>query len=185
MQAPQGCEDDQDRLLLRMKEGDPEAFRRLYEQTARTVYAYALSIVRNVQDAEEVMQDAYLAAWRRVGSYSPGGKPMAWLFTITRNLCYGRLRRQRSHPCDSLEALREQDVPWEPADEDPDVERFSERQAILDAMGSLEEEERRIVLLHVLASLKHREIAALLGLPLSTVLSRYSRAIRKLRRELS
>lgn len=53
---------DYDRLLLLMKEGDREAFRCLYEETAKSVYGYALSILKNPQDAEEAMQDAYLSA---------------------------------------------------------------------------------------------------------------------------
>ena len=89
---------EEDRLLLLMKTGDQEAFRRLYELTAKGIYSYALSILKHPQDAEEVMQDTYLAAWNQAGQYRTEGKPMAWLLTIARNLCYMRLRTQREHP---------------------------------------------------------------------------------------
>ena len=96
---------EEDRLLLLMKTGDMDGFRRLYELTAKGIYSYALSILGNPQDAEEVMQDTYLTAWKQAGRYESEGKPMAWLLTIARNNCYMRLRRQRDHPIISYDEL--------------------------------------------------------------------------------
>ncbi len=175
---------DWDLLLSRMKEGDKDAFRRLYMETARSVYGYALSVIRNPQDAEEIMQDVYVAAWTQCAGYEPAGKPLAWLFTITRNLCYGCLRRQTAAPL-SLDSLMEEETAWEPADPRDSLEAASEQQALLRAMDVLTEEERRLVLLHAVGSMKHREIAENLRLPLATVLSKYSRALKKLRKELT
>lgn len=174
----------QDRLLCMMKTGDKEAFRMFYEQTARAIYSYALSIIKNPQDAEEIMQDTYVAAWTQCDSYEPNGKPLAWLFTIARNLCYGRLRRQSAHPSASLEFLQEGDSSWEPSDLNPAIEQASDKQALLAALDTLSEEERRLILLHIVASLKHREIADMLHLPLSTVLSKYHRALKKMQKEM-
>lgn len=167
---------EEDRLLLLMKAGDQEAFRRLYELTARSIYSYALSILKHPQDAEEVMQDTYLTAWRRAGQYETEGKPMAWLLTIARNLCYMRLRRQKEHPQISYEELEEE----EPGQLCPDIELAPEKQVLLEALALLPEDERKIVLLHDAGDMKHREIAEYLDCPLSTVLSRYRRALKKL-----
>lgn len=169
---------EEDRLLLLMKDGDQDAFRKLYELTAKGVYSYALSILKHPQDAEEVMQDTYLTAWSQAKQYNTEGKPMAWLLTIARNLCYMRLRRQREHPQISYEEL-EEETPGELCDQ---IESAPEKQVLLEALAALSEEERKIVLLHDVGDMKHREIAQYLGCPLSTVLSKYRRALKKLQR---
>lgn len=169
---------EEDQLLLLMKEGDQEAFRRLYEMTAKGIYSYALSILKHPQDAEEVMQDTYLTAWNQADQYQTEGKPMAWLFTIARNLCYMRLRRQKDHPQISLEGM-EEEIPGELCAE---IELAPEKQLLLEALSLLSEEERRIVLLHDAGEMKHREIAEYLDCPLSTVLSKYRRALKKLQK---
>lgn len=173
-----GSRTDEDRLLLLMKTGDMEAFRRLYELTAKGIYSYALSILQQPQDAEEVMQDTYLTAWRQAARYETEGKPMAWLLTIARNLCYMRLRKQKDHPCVSYEELEQE----EPGELCSRIELAPEKQMLLDALAALGEDERKIVLLHDAGNMKHREIAQLLGIPLSTVLSKYRRALKRLQR---
>ncbi len=183
-QHPAEPQPDCEQLLLRMQQGDMEAFRGLYETAARTIYAYALSILQNPQDAEEAMQDTFITAWTQCGAYEPAGKPLAWLFTIARNRCYAYLRRQSAHPAVSLEALLDQDAAWEPADGDSFSDRSADRAALLAALSHLSDQERRLIYLHIVASMKHREIASALRLPLPTVLSRYHRALKKLRREL-
>lgn len=167
--------------MLLMKAGDQEAFRKLYEQTARGIYSYALSILKHPQDAEEVMQDTYLTAWNQVGQYRTEGKPMAWLMTIARNLCYMRLRRQKDHPQISYDELEEET----PGELCAQIELAPEKQALLDALAAITEEERKIVLMHDAGEMKHREIAWCLDYPLSTVLSKYHRALKKLQRLLN
>ncbi len=101
------------------------------------------------------------------------GKPMAWILTIARNLCLQKLRQ----------AKRSAAVPFEdwetflgaaPGDE-------ADRLILDQFIRELDETERQLVVLHAVAGLKHREIAALLNLPLATALSRYHRALKKLR----
>lgn len=169
-----------DRLLLLMKQGEQEAFRLLYEKTARKVYGYALAIMKNVYDAEEIMQETYLSVWKNADGYQTDGKPMAWIFTIARNLCYGKLRRRQMAAEVSLEELQEQENGWEPGEVCEAIEAAPERQILLEALKLLKEEERSLILLHDAGGMKHREIAEVFGLPLSTVLSKYRRAIIKL-----
>lgn len=175
------CEEkrsEEDQLLLLMKAGDMEAFHKLYELTAKGIYSYALSILQHPQDAEEVMQDTYLTAWRQISQYETEGKPMAWLLTIAKNLCYMRLRKKKDHPHISYEEL-EQDEPGELCTQ---IELAPEKQMLLEALNALKEEERKIILLHDAGNMKHREIAEYLGVPLSTVLSKYHRAMKRLQR---
>ena len=82
-------------FLRRVALGDREAFHQLYLETGRSVYSFILSILKNPQDAEEVLQETYLKIWTSAGSYKPQGKPLAWMFTIARNLCYMKFRDQK------------------------------------------------------------------------------------------
>lgn len=175
---------DYDRLLLLMKTGDMEAFRILYEETAGKIYGYALSILKHGPDAEEVMQDTFLTVWKQAETYESDGKPLAWMFTIARNLCYMRLRRQTIVQGVSLEELQEQEHSWEPGQVCDAIEQAPEKQALYKALDTLREEERSLLLLHDAAGMKHAEIARVLNIPLSTVLSRYRRALKKLAEEL-
>lgn len=169
---------EDDRLLSYVSAGDENAFHQLYQNTARAVYGYILSFMKNPQDAEEVMQETYLKIWTAADSYEAQGKPLAWMFTIARNLCYMRFRQQKNQADVSIYELEEQE-PGEPCRQ---IEQAPEKMVLLAALGQLKEEERQIVLLHEAGGMKHREIAECLQIPLATVLSKHSRAIKKMSR---
>lgn len=169
-----------EKLLLLVAKGDAEAFHQLYQNTDKTMYSFILSITRNPQDAEEIMQETFLKIWISAGSYQSQGKPLAWMFTIARNLCYMKFRSQKHEADIGLLDLSEKEL----GEFCPQIEDAADRQVLLAAMQILKEEERQIVLLHTTAGLKHREIAADLQIPLPTVLSKYNRAMKKLQQYL-
>ncbi len=162
-----------DMYLARIAQNDSDAFAKFYEQTKASVYAYALSILKNTHDAEDVLHDCYINVHTAAATYKSSGKPMAWVMTITKNLCLQKLREHK----------KASDIPEE------DWERYiaaKEEMSIEDklvlklCMERLTDEEREIVLLHAVSGLKHREIARFEEMLLSTVLSKYNRAIKKL-----
>lgn len=165
-----------ERLLKKIGTGDEEAFRQLYQNTDRTIYSFILSIVKNPPDAEEIMQETYLKVWTSAGSYQSQGKPLAWIFTIARNLCYMKFRDQKHEADIGLDDLSG----METGEFCPQIENVADKLVLKAALDILKEEEREIVLLHASAGLKHREIAASLRMPLATVLSKYNRAMKKL-----
>lgn len=169
-----------EKLLLLVARGDREAFQRLYQNTDKTIYGFILSIVKNPQDAEELMQETYLKIWVSAGSYQSQGKPLAWMFTIARNLCYMKFRDQKREADMGLSELSEMEL----GEFCPQIEDAADRLVLHAALHILSEEERQIVLLHTAAGLKHREIAADLEMPLATVLSKYNRAMKKLQKHL-
>lgn len=161
-------------LLARIAKEDKEALGELYERTKAAVYGFAISLSHSPADAEDVLQDTYIAVYSAASGYVPRGKPMAWIMTIAKNLARMRLRAVRKQ----LD-LDEEDwgryltaVP----NVSPD-----ERMLLQVAMKVLSDEQQQIVMLHAVAGMKHREIARLLDIPTATVLSKYSRAIKKLR----
>ena len=160
--------------LLRVAGGDRDALAELYQRTRTAVYGLALSYLRNAHDAQDLTQDVYVQVWDCAAQYRPTGSPMGWLLAVCRSLCLMRMRREKRQA-----ALSEEEWDAIPAREgglDAD-----ERALLQGALASLTDEERRIVLLHAVTGMKHREIAALLELPLPTVLSKYHRALKKMR----
>lgn len=166
-----------EQCLLGIAKGNREDFETLYRLTDTGVYAFALSVVKNPQDAQDVMHDAYLKIYSAATFYRPNGTPMAWILTVVKNLCLSKLR----------ERSKTADLPpeeWDlhlPAEEDGDRET---KLALTEELKALTEEERQIVVLHAVSDVKHRDIAKLLNLPLPTVLSKYRRALKKLEKAL-
>lgn len=166
-----------DELLARVGDGDREAFTEMYGRTRAAVYAMALSYLKNAADAEDMTQDTFVRVWQSAAGYKAKGSPMAWILTIARNLSLMELRRRTR-----VGEITEDEWNAIPADS-PRV--TAEDKIVLEnALGTLSDDERRVVLLHASSGMKHREIAKLLDLPLSTVISRYNRAVRKLQKEL-
>ena len=98
---------------------------------------------------------------------------MAWIITIARNLCLQRLREHK----------RFSDLPeenWEPYLRSQEGISGEDRLILQECMQHLTDEERQIVVLHAVAGFKHREIASVLRMPLSTILSKYNRSIKKI-----
>ena len=82
-------------LFERIGQDDTEAFEMLYHQTERTMYAYILSVVKNHDDTLDILQDTYLKIRASAHLYKPMGKPLAWMFTIARNLAMTKFRRKQ------------------------------------------------------------------------------------------
>ena len=165
-----------EQLFVRIGNGENEAFCELYQLTERIVYAFTLSILRNPHDTQDVVQDTYLKVRAAAHLYVPQGKPLAWLFTIAKNLCKNRLRQVKS--AGFGDDIPEDDIRFSY------VEDREDRLVLTAALNILSEDERQVILLHLVSGLRHNEIAAQLGQPLSTVLSRYYRALEKLKRHL-
>ena len=160
--------------LLRIAGGEREALAELYQHTRLAVYGLALSYLKNVQDAQDLTQDVYVQVWNCAEQYCPSGSPIGWLLTVCRNLCLMHLRREKKNAALSEEEWNA--IPVQECGLDAD-----ERALLQHALAVIGEKERRIVMLHAVTGMKHREIAALLEMPLATVLSKYHRALKKMR----
>lgn len=162
-----------DECIRKMAGGDKDALKVFYEKTSSAVYGFALSVLKNTYDAEDVLQDTYIQVWRASGNYRADGRAMAWLMTITRNLAYDCINTKSQ-----TELLSEED--WKKQIPDSSAVTNEDRLVLQSLLAHLGEQDRQIVVLHAMTGLKHREIASLLSIPLPTVLSKYNRAIKKL-----
>lgn len=140
--------------------GDMDALRRLYEAVSGQVYGFALSLVRDPHDAEDVLQDTFLRICRSAADYRPLGKPLAWIFTIARHAALDKCRyRSRTLPAEEVQVAV------------ADVTDADDRLLLHALLNRLQAEDRQIVILHAVVGMKHREIAAVMEMPLGTVLS--------------
>lgn len=165
-------------IFIRIAANDMAAFEEFYRQTERILYAYVLSTLKNHDDALDVVQDTYLKIRAAAHLYKPMGKPMAWVFTIARNLSVSKLRFKTRN--DSLEVDDiENNLSFSYVSDNED------RLVLQAALKILSDEENQIILLHAISGFTHREIADSLGMKLSTVLSKYHRGLKKLKKYLT
>lgn len=164
-----------DNLIAGMASGDIAALETLYLHTKTAVYGYALSILKHHHNAEDVMQETYVRLYSSAAQYMSMGKPMAWILRVTKNLALMKLREREESPLPEYGYL---------ADGDDFTERSAERMVLSAAMETLGDEERQILMLHSVSGLKHREIAVIMDIPLSTVLSKYRRSLIKLKKTI-
>ena len=142
-------------------------------------YNLARWLTRNEADAQDMVQEAYLRALRFFGGFH-GTDARAWVLTIVRNTCYTWLKRNRSQ---ELSGDFEEAVLTKESDEpDPEVSHVLKvrSQLINEAIEKLPIEFREVVILRELEELSYKEIAAITGIPIGTVMSRLSRARKRL-----
>ncbi len=163
-------------MMLRLQQGDEDAFEEIYNETKRGLFAFILSICRNYHTAEDMMQTAYIRLRTTIASYKAGSNAYGWLYTIAKNATLNELNRQkRETPTD----LEDGNARYGSYTMDGDGSPVT---AVMNKV--LGETERQIVSLHVFSGFKHREIAEVLDKPLGTVLWTYNNALAKMKREL-
>lgn len=161
-----------DSLIIRIADGDRSALKTLFDSISGNVYGFALSLTKNQHDADDVLQETFLKVYATAASYKPQGKPMAWIFTVARNIANDKLR-ERARTAEFSEA-------WQDEINLSAIENAELKLVIKSLFKALSDEEAKIVILHAANGMKHREIADVLGLPTGTVLSKYNRAVKKL-----
>ncbi len=156
------------------------------------LYGFALRLTRNTSDAEDLVQEAFLRAYRFRGSYAPGTNMRAWMFKILSNLFINRYRRSSRESSaldgvegdaiaeaalsrDSVRLLRDPEAHFEAG-------LFGEH--VTRALESLPPDFRAVVMLSDIEEFSYKEIAEIMGCPIGTVMSRLHRARRLLQKQL-
>jgi RNA polymerase sigma-70 factor (ECF subfamily) len=143
-------------------------------------YTLARHLMRDEHDAQDVVQEAYLRAWRYFAGFR-GGDERAWLLTIVRNCCYTWRRGRRG--TESVSYDDDAHSPTMPTRYATDAGALdgSEREHLAAALDSLPTEYREALVLREIQDLSYREIARITGTPVGTVMSRLSRGRERLR----
>jgi RNA polymerase sigma factor (sigma-70 family) len=148
----------------------------------RAAYNLARWLVHNDQDAEDIVQESFLKAFKAQASFR-GSEAKTWMLALVRNTAMDFRRRNKSGIAVPLG-----DEGYERKDDSPDPERAlvdqSRREQVRQAISHLEPEFREVIVLREIEGLPYKEIASVLGIPMGTVMSRLSRARNQLLVEL-
>jgi len=178
--------DDADRdVLARVSNGELDALQDLYDRYRTMAYSIALRITADASLAEDVVQDAFLGAWRNAARYVEGrGSVKTWLLSIVHHRAIDAVRRRRP-----TSELPEAEAPPPPALTLPDIWKEVagnlDREAIAAALATLSDVQREAIELAYFGGLTQIEIADRTGAPLGTVKSRVRLGLLALRAELT
>ena len=175
----QGVDDPDQPLLVRMAKGDQRAYGLLVQRHLSRVFGLARRMLGNEHDAEDVAQEAFLRVWRHAPRWEPGrARFETWLYRVTLNLCYDRLRRRKETTVDEMPDLADETPSVIDAHAGRDVAREVEA-----ALAKLPERQRAALVLCHYQELSNAEAARLLEVTveaLESLLARGRRALRTL-----
>lgn len=176
---------DEKALVIAAQRGDVHAFNRLVRSYQRIAYNVAYRVLGDAEQAADATQDAFFSAYRGIGQFR-GGSFKAWILRIVTNACYDQLRRKQRRAEDSLE-----DLTVDPnhasalTDESESPEDYALRQelgeVIQHGLGTLNPDQRMVVVLADIQGYSYDEIAQIVGVRLGTVKSRLNRGRAQLR----
>ena len=164
MYLPTKPKDDAD-LVTRCLQGDVAAFEVLVERYHRVLYAAALRMLGNAEDARDATQEAFVKAYERLGSFNPEFRFFSWIYRIVTNECLNAIRGRRVQvpvPAD----LEAEGGPLEA------FETRERRRRVQDALMTLTPEQREVIALRHFAGMSYDEMAEAIGVPAKTVKSR-------------
>ena len=173
-------------LVRAAQKGDMGAFEELVARHRDKIYARALSMMRNEEEAVDLSQEAWVKAWQRLHQFQGDSSFTTWLTRITINLCLDRLRKLKRVRVESIEAMDEESggverqMPVVTVNPTERLERGELRQRIDRALGELTDTHRTVMVLHEFEHMDYKTIAKTMGCSIGTVMSRLFYARRKM-----
>lgn len=169
----------EERIALEaVRNGNPDAYETLVDLHMRKAMSIAWGIVRNEHDAEDIVQEAFVKAFEKIGSMRSGETFAPWLFRIVTNLSLDQLRRQKRRPSEELS----EHLPATSRTDATPVETLAQR--IDAAILTLPEMQQLVARLHLIEELSHTEVAEITGLSEGTIRSHLFHARKKLQQLL-
>ena len=162
--------------------GEPGAFSFLIEKYKTAVYSLAYSKLGNFHDAQDIAQEAFVKAYRKLSTLKRTDKFRPWIYAITSNLCIDFLRSQSSRPDSEYAEDIDEDILEQPA-----ISAYQKElnyEALREALGELPEIYRQVISLYYLGDMKSKEIAQFLGTSVTNINARLSRARALLKEEM-
>lgn len=170
-------------LVLRIGRGDQAACAAFVDRYLDRVQRLATRLTGNRADAEEATQEVFIKVWQQASRWTPGrARFSTWLYRVTTNACYDRLRRRREH--EPIEAADAAEISAGQTPEHVESERQRERQ-VAEALEALPERQRAAIVLCHYEGLSQREAAATLEITEEALESLLARGRRSLRRSLT
>ncbi len=173
-------------LVKWSQSGDTEAFEQLVFRHRDKIYARALMMMRNEEEALDLSQEAWVKSWQRLHQFQGDSSFATWMTRIVINLCLDQLRRQKKVRAESIELLNEEaggverQMAVEYTNPTEGLEKDELRKRIDEAMDKLTESHRTVLVLHEFQGLEYKEIAKKVGISIGTVMSRLFYARRRM-----
>src|SRR5207253_368725 len=177
---------DDPALVRAAQKGDMGAFEELVARHRDKIYARALTMMRNEEEAIDLSQEAWVKGWQRLKQFQGEAGFGTWMTRIVINLCLDQLRKQKRQRAESIEAMSEESggverqMPVVTVNPTAGLERGELRQRIEKALGQLSHEHRTVIVLHEFEEMEYKEIAKTMACSIGTVMSRLFYARRKL-----
>lgn len=173
--TPDGNSDDY--LLSQVAVGDEKAFDELYQRFGKSVFNYLFQMVRLQEEAEDILQEVFLAVWRGAAGFRGKASVKTWVYRIAHNQAVSWLRSKRQ-----VSAIDDMELSTnEPALDEVLINRW-QAEDILRALESLSPKHRAVLELAFVHDLQYTEIAEIVGCPVGTVKSRVSYALQAIKR---
>lgn len=189
--APKALPVPDEELVRRVQAGNNEAFEELVKRYERKVYNIAYRLMGNERDASEVLQDAFLRAYRFLPKFQFKSSFFTWLYRIATNVSLTKLRKREKVQLVSIDepANADGDLPLEIPDYRYNPEKMMKqrqlREALQNAVDSLPPDYRSVVVLRDLEGLSNEEVSKVLNLTVAAVKSRLHRGRLELRKVLA
>lgn len=185
------AEEDRE-LIVRAQSGDAQAFRKLVERHQRRAYAIALGLVRDPNDASEIVQEAFLRVYRGLSSFQGGSSFFTWLYRIVTNLAIDLMRkpgRREAELVDGQTSEEDTEFPLvsriDGADPIQTMRRREIANRIQAALDALPPYHRGVILMREVEGMSYEEMAQAMGVSKGTIMSRLFHARQKLQRALA
>ena len=185
-------EAEEDRVLIESaQKGDPVAFKKLVQRHQRRAFAIALGLLRDEQDAREVVQEAFLRVYRGLDSFHGGSTFFTWLYRIVTNLSIDLMRKpsRRDAELDESREIDESDIPLlsriDGADPLDVLRRAEIRNKLEAALEALPVYHRGVIVMREVEGMSYEEMAEAMGVSKGTIMSRLFHARQKLQRALA
>ncbi len=179
-----------DDCMQRIKTGDKDALKDIYNDYIAYIYTCVYSVVKNKENAEDITSDFFLKLWDIAGRYIPGNGHKTWLVRIAHNMSIDFLRkRKRESLSDTMEDAMDGNLDegkasiYDGVHDSSPVEAEAVSNMFLEqALSTLEEGERDVINMKIICDMTFKDIAIVLGVSMGTVTWKYQSAMKKLRR---
>ncbi len=180
---------EDDKFVKRAIEGDQDAFKQLMDKYQKPLYFHVLKMVRNHEQVEDLVQEAFMKAFNNLNSYNTNYAFSTWLYRITTNHTIDYLRKKKLKTTSINDPVKTKDGEMEiqisdDAETDRDIIRKERKKIIHNAINDLPKKYRKVIEMRHLQELSYQEIADHLDLPLGTVKAHIFRAREMLYKEL-
>jgi len=173
------------KVIGRARAGDLQAFGILYNNYSQNVYSRCLRLTKDPDAAEDLRQDVFIQAWKKISNFRGESRFGTWLHRVTTNIVFMHFRKKKCRP-EENQVSRVKDDPWsfeELFSSGPP--QLDNRLLLAQAVSALRPGYRAVLMLHDVDGYKHKEIARILGIPPGTSKSNLYRAHRQIRSRLN